>query len=125
MALVLETALTDILADALADEMDVGAGTSNMKLQTSGDVEVATINFPNPAFGNSSSGVVTLLGVPLEDASATGGVVAQFSLFDRNGDKQLEGVVAVSGADLDLSSLTVGATDTVELTAFTITVPAS
>jgi len=124
MALTLETVLRNVLADAIDTELNTGAGTSNMKLETSGDVEVATINFQNPAFGAAATGVITLSGVPLQDASATGGVVAQFSLFDRDGTKQLEGVVAVSGQDLDLSSLTVGATDTVELTSFTITVPA-
>ncbi len=124
MALTLETVLRDILADAIDNELNTGAATSNMKLETSGDVECATIDFQNPAFGNSSVGVITLQGVPLSDTSATGGTVAQFSLFDRDGTKQLEGVVQVSGADLDLSSLSVGVGDTVELTAFTITVPA-
>lgn len=124
MALTLETVLRDVLADAIDAELNIGAGTSNMKLETTGDVEVATIDFPNPAFGASSTGTITLLGVPLSDTSATGGTVAQFSLYDRDGTKQLEGVVQVSGADLDLSSLSVGATDTVELTSFSITVPA-
>jgi hypothetical protein len=96
-----------------------------MKLETSGDVEVATITFNATAFGASSGGVITLAGVPLEDASATGGVVAQFSIFNGSAAKVLEGVVAVSGQDLDLTSLTVGATDTVELTSFTITMPAT
>ena len=124
MALTLETVLRNILADAIDAELNIGAGVSNMKLETSGDVEVATIDFQNPAFGAAAAGVITLNGVPLSDTNATGGTVAQFSLYDRDGTKQLEGVVAVSGQDLDLSSLSVGATDTVELTSFTITVPA-
>ena len=124
MALTIETVLRNAMADSITAEMDTGAGTSNMKLETSGDVEVATINFQNPSFGAAASGVITLLGVTLSDADATGGVVAQFSLYDRDGTKQLEGVVAVSGQDLDLSSLTIGASDVVELTSFTITVPA-
>jgi len=123
MALTLEAVLQNILANQITTEMDTGAGTSNMKLETSGDVEVATINFQNPSFGAASAGVITLLGVPLEDSSATGGTVAQFSLYDRDGTKQLEGVVSVSGDDLDLTSLSVGATDTVELTSFSLTVP--
>lgn len=124
MVLTLETALRNALANEITAEMDTGAGTSNMKLETSGDVECATINFQNPSFGAAATGVITLLGVPLSDTSATGGTVAQFSLYNRNAAKQLEGVVAVSGQDLDLSSLSVGVGDTVELTSFTITVPA-
>lgn len=124
MALILETVLRNVLADAIDTEINTGVGTSKMQLETSGDVEVATINFQNPAFGAAAAGVITLAGTPLQDTSATGGTVAQFSLYDRDGTKQLEGVVAVSGQDLDLSSLTVGAGDTVELTSFSITVPA-
>lgn len=124
MALTLETVLRNVLADAIDNELNTGAGSSDMRLETSGDVEVATIVFQNPAFGTAATGVITLNGVPLSDTNATGGTVAQFSLYDRDGTKQLEGVVQVTGADLDLSSLSVGATDTVELTSFTITVPA-
>lgn len=124
MALTLETVLRNILADEITAQMDLGTGTSAMKLETSADGEVATIDFQNPSFGAAATGTITLLGIPLSDTNATGGTVAQFSLYDRDGTKQLEGEVAVSGKDLDLSSLSVGATDTVELTSFTITVPA-
>lgn len=124
MALTLETGMRDDLANQMDDSINVGGGTSNMKLETSGDVEVATLNFQNPAFGASATGTITLQGTPIEDTSATGGVVAQFSIFARDGVKELEGVVAVTGQDLDLTSLTVGAGDTVELTSFSITVPA-
>lgn len=126
MALTLETGLRDTLANAIDDDINFGVTDANgdMKLETSGDVEVATIQFQNPAFGAAVTGLITLLGTPLSDTNATGGTVAQFSLFNRNNLKILEGVVAVSGQDLDLSSLSVGATDTVELTSFSITVPA-
>lgn len=124
MALTLETGMRDDLANQMDDSINTGGGTSNMKLETSGDVEVATLDFQDPAFGASSTGVITLQGTPIEDTGATGGTVAQFSIYARSGTKQLEGVVAVSGADLDLTSLAVGAGDTVELTSFSITVPA-
>ncbi|MCH7993506.1 MAG: hypothetical protein IIB57_03580, partial [Planctomycetes bacterium] len=113
MALTLATVMRDDLANQMDTSINAGAGTSNMKLETSGDVEVATINFQNPAFGAASAGVITLAGTPLSDTNASGGTVAQFSIYDRDNVKQLEGVVAVSGQDLDLSSLSVGAGDTV------------
>lgn len=124
MALTLETTLRNVLANAITGELDTGATFADMRLETSADAEVATIVFLNPSFGAAATGTITLLGVPISDTSATGGLVAQFSLFDRDGTKALEGVVQVSGADLDLSSLSVGVADTVELTSFTITVPA-
>jgi len=126
MALTLETAMRDAIANALDADINFGVSDANgdLKFETTGDVEVATIEFQDPAFGAAATGVITMAGQPLTDASATGGLVAQFSIFDRNNAKVLEGVVGVSGKDINLSSLSVGATDSVELTTFTITVPA-
>jgi len=126
MALVLQTALRNDLANQIDDSINFGATDANgdLKFETSGDVAVATIEFQNPAFGAAATGVITMAGQPLSDTNAVGGTVAQFSIFDRNNLKLLEGVVLVSGGEINLSSLVVGATDTVELTTFTITVPA-
>lgn len=121
----LETNARNALADAFDDLVNTGAGTSNLKLETSGDVEVATINFQNPAFGAAAVGVITLQGVPLQDASATGGTVAQGSIYNRNGDKVSESPAGTSGTEIIMSSLVVGAGETVTLTALTVTVPAS
>ena len=123
--MVLETVARNALADAFDDIVNTGAGTSNLKLETSGDVEVATINFQNPAFGAAATGVITLAGVPLQDASATGGTVAQGSIYNRNAAKVSESVAATSGQEITMSSLTIGATEVVTLTALTVTVPAS
>jgi hypothetical protein len=121
----LETNLRNALADAIDDLVNTGAGTANLKFETSGDAEVATINFNNPAFGAAATGVITLQGTPLQDSSATGGTVAQFSIYNRNGTKVLEGTVATSGADINITSTTIAATEVVQLTSLTITVPAS
>jgi hypothetical protein len=127
MALTLEVGLQD----ALADEIDnfINAGTApELVFETSGDVDVATIILDNTnAFGSSSAGVITMTNQPLEDSNATGGETVQFSIYQNVGqtNKVLEGTVATSAADINISSTTVGATDTVELTTFTITVPAS
>ena len=124
MALTLETPLRDDLANQIDDSVNAGAGTSNLKFETSADAEVATIDFQNPAFGAAVTGVITLQGTPLEDASATAGTIAQFSIFARDGTKQLEGVVLVSGGDINITSLVIAGGDTIELTSFSITVPA-
>ena len=125
MALTLETTHRDALADAIDDEVNTGSGTATLVFETSGDVEVATIDLQNPAFGASSSGTITLAGTPLSDTNATGGTIAQFSLEDRDGTKQLEGTVATSGADINITSTTIAASETVTLSSFTLTVPAS
>lgn len=124
MALVLETASGNAVADAIDAQINTGVTQSGAKLvlETSGDVEVSLHRFDATAFGGASSGVITANSLPIDDTDADGGTVAQYSIFNRDDVKQLEGVVAVAGQDLDLSSLSVGVGDTVSLTAFTITV---
>ena len=119
----LETSARNAACDAIVDLIDAGAGAGTLVFQTSGDVEVATLTFSDPAFGAASTGTATASAIT-SDTSATGGTVAQASAFDSNAAKVIEFTVATSGADINLSSLTVGAGDTVSVSSLTITVPA-
>ncbi len=123
MALTLATVLRDDIANQIDDSINV-SGPGTLELETSGDVEVATFTFSNPAFGTSATGVLTMASAPKNDTSATGGVIAQFSIYDGASQKQLEGVVLTAGGDININHLTITATDNVELTSLTITVPA-
>ena len=126
MALTLETVMRDAISDALEADISKGVTQSAGKLviETSADAEISLHRFDQPCAGASASGTITFTGMPKDDTSATAGTAAQFSLFDRQDVKILEGVVNVTGDELDLSSLSVGAGDTVSLTAFSITTPA-
>ena len=127
MALTLETNCRNAMADAIDTLVNTGAGASEMKLETSADSEVALFTLQNPAFdaaGTGGVGIITLLGVTLSDTSAAGGVIEHFSIYNKDAAKVIEGVCATSGQDMDVTSLTVGVGDTVDLTAFTITMPA-
>jgi len=123
--------LTNDLRDDIADQIDTSMGTAcELRFETSGDAEVATITCQNPAFGPSSAGVITMAGLTLSDTSATGGTIAQFSMFDTTpspDEKQLEGTVTgiSGGGDIEITSLVIVNTEQVDLTTFTITVPAS
>lgn len=123
MAIVLESATRTALAVAILADIDTGATFAEILFETSGDAEVATIVLQNPSF-TESGGVLSAAGLPISDASATGGIVAQYTLVDRDQADILEGTVATSGGDINLTSLTIAATEEVELTAFSITVPA-
>lgn len=123
MALTLVNALKSTLADAITTA--IGAA-GYMELQTAGDVEVATLPFNNPAFNAAANGVIAVNNTPqVEDTNATGngGAVTKFKIYASGAVLQLDGVVATSGQDLDISSTIIGATDTVQLTSFSITVP--
>jgi hypothetical protein len=87
-------------------------------------VEVATLTFSDPAFGNAATGTATA-GSITSDTNATGGTIAQASAFDSDANKVIEFTCGTSGADINLSSLTVGAGDTVSCSSLTVTVPAS
>ncbi len=115
------------MRDAIADAVDTRIGaTATLELQDSGNTEIATISLGNPAFGASSTGTITLSGVPLSDTNATGGTMAKFQIKSGGTTVEISGTVSTSGADINFAGgLVVGAGDTVTLTAFTITCPAS
>lgn len=123
--MILETAMRNALANTFDDEVNTGAGTATGQFETTGDVEVATINFQNPAFNSAATGVITLNGVPLSDSSATGGVVGQFSIYDRDAGKEAELTCDTAAAEVIITSTNIAATEQVDLTSLTITVPAS
>jgi hypothetical protein len=129
MALTLESGLRDLMVNALGDAVDVGVTEAGGKLviETVADAEISLHRFADPAFDTApatATGIITLQSTPIDDTSAVAGTADQFSIYNRNDLKILEGGVAVTGEDLDLSSLVVGGGDTVSLTSFTITMPA-
>ena len=128
MSLILEDGLRTALADAIDDYINAGTAPE-LVFETAADGIVATIILDaTNAFGGASVGVITMTGQPKQDTNAVGGTTVQFSIYQnvaQGAAKVLEGAVATSASDINISSTVIGATDTVELTTFTITVPAS
>lgn len=128
MAVTLETAARNAACDAIVDLIDAGgAGTLEIKSADSsvaGTNEVATVTFSATAFGAAATGVATAASIT-DDTSATGGTAATFTIFSGAAAPILRGSVGTSGQDINLSSVTIGAGDTVSITALTVTVPAS
>lgn len=120
----LETTMRNALAAAFGDRVDEDTDEGYMELQTAADAEVATFTFQDPSFGAPSTGVITLLGVPIQDTDATGGTVAKGSIYDGANTKLAEAAAATTGEPITMSSLTVAAGETVTLTSLTVTVPA-
>jgi hypothetical protein len=126
MAITLTTAARNAACDAIVDLVDVGTTDANgdIVFMTSGSVEVATLALAAPAFGASSDGVATANAVA-NDTNATGGTVALFKIQNKDNTEIFRGAVTVSSGDINLSSLVVGATDTVSMSSLTVTMPAS
>ena len=122
MALTHPTAVRNTVADAVCDSIDTG-GAGSLIFETSGDVEVATCTFGSPAFGAASSGTCTANAIT-SDTDATGGTIAKFKIQNGSAaDAGFAGNVQTSGGDINLSSLVIGAGDTVSMSSLTYSAP--
>lgn len=128
MAVTLETATRNAACNAIVDLIDAGTGNGRLELQTAGDVEVATMDMGATAYGAASNGTASLTAT-ISDSSATGNAspVTKFKIYDEPaaGNLILTGSVGTSGADLNLTSTTISATEQVDITQLDVTVPAS
>lgn len=131
MAITHSTTTRNALANAVDAAVNTG-GAGSLEFQTSASAtgvaagstaEVATITFDTTAFGDAVSGTVTATSMPQSDTTPTGGTVGAFTIFDGNDLRIMSGTVAVSGGDINLSSLTISTGDTVTLNSLTYTAP--
>ena len=122
MALTHVTSVRNTLADTVVDLLDAGTTDANgdLVIMAAGDVEVATLALSNPAFGAASSGTATANAIS-DDTNATGGTAANFKMQDRDNGEVFRGTVTATGGggDLELSSVSIGASDTVSISSFT------
>lgn len=126
MALTHTTSTRNTIADAVVDLIDGGAGDAqgDLVFMTSGDVEVATLNMSATAFGAAASGTATAAAIS-DDTNATGGTIAKFKLQNKANTEILRGSVTATagGGDIELSSVSIGAGDTVSVSSLTYSAP--
>lgn len=111
------SAIRDTVCNAVVDALDA---SGNLVFRTSGDAEVATCPFSATAFGAASSATATANAIT-SDTNATGGTVAKFTAETSGATIIFTGAVSTSGSDINLSSLAVGASDTVSVSSLTYT----
>jgi len=124
MAVTLTTAARNAACNAVVDLIDAGAGAGTLIFQTSGDVEVATCTFSDPAFGAAATGVATASAIT-DDSSATGGTTTKARFKDSDANEVLACSVGTSGSDINMTSVIIAATEVVSVTSLTVTQPAS
>ncbi|HJY38012.1 MAG TPA: hypothetical protein VJ299_11120 [Steroidobacteraceae bacterium] len=120
----ISTAARNAACDAVVDLIDAGAAAGNLVFRTAGDVEVATLPFSDPAFGAAATGVASASTIT-SDTNATGGTTTKATLEDSDANAVITATVGTSGSDINLSSTTIGAGDTVSVSSLTVTMPAS
>lgn len=129
MAITMTTAARNAAANAVVDLIDAGAGAGTLELKSAASTvagvnEVATLTFSATAFGAAVAGVATAAAIT-DDTSATGGTAGYATAFDSDGNAVFQCLVGTSGSDINLSSVVIGAGDTVSISALTYTQPAS
>ena len=120
----ISTAARNAACNAVVDLIDGGTGAGDLVFRTSGGVEVATCPFSATAFGDAATGTAAAAAIT-DDADATGGTVAAATADDGDATEVIDFTVATSGQDIDISSTTVAASDTVSVSSLTVTMPAS
>jgi len=118
--MILQTNARNAMAQALATLHDGGT----LKLETAGNVEVATMTFAATAFGAPATGVVTAAAIG-PDAVATGGTVTKGSTYTSAAAKIVEMTAGTSGTEIILSVSNIPAGATVTVTSLQYTMPAS
>ncbi len=123
MSVVHPVSIRNALANAVVDLIDAGASAGTLVFQTSGNTEVATLMFSDPAFGDAANGTATAAAIA-SDTSATGGTIAKARAYDSDnnevfacsvstvgggGDIELNNVVVVAGQEVSITSLTYSA----------------
>lgn len=124
MAITHVTAVRNALAEEISTQVDTGTtnASGRVVIMTSGDVVVATLPMSNPAYGAASGGSITANAIT-DDTNAVGGTAALFKVVDKDASEVYRGVVTATGGggDLELSSLNIGAGDTVRITSLVYT----
>ena len=122
MAVVYSTTVKNSRLTVVRDAIDAGSAAGVLEIGTSGmGTVLATISLADPC-GSVSSGVLTFT-MPQSDTNADAtGTAAEARIKDSNGTVIISGLtVGTSGANINLSSVSITAGDTVTLNSAAIT----
>jgi hypothetical protein len=135
MAVRIATSARNAAADALVDLIDAGPAAGYVEIRTGSQPATAntaasgtllvTATLGDPAFGAAASGVATANAI----GSATGvaaGTAGWFRTYDSTGAAVHDGSVTATGGggDMTINTTTISVGLTVNITAYTVTMPA-
>lgn len=132
MAATLPTLSRNAACDAVVDLIDRGTGPGYINFLEAGGTIAAHLHFNiTAAFGAAATGVATMVTDPAvtNGSTAAGGTVSTASIYSLGGTSVMTGITCAAAAatttQIQLSTLTIGAGDTVTLSSMTVTMPAS
>ena len=108
-------------AQVVLNNLDTDLAGGTLELQTSGDVEVATVTLAAGNIFTTVSGKIGTFASTTSDASATGGVVSKFTLKRANASAEMSGTVTSTGGggDIEIEDTNVTAGTSVNMSAGT------
>lgn len=133
---VISTASQDLMCDALVDDIDASgllkifAGTQPANPNgTHSEILLAELAFSATAFGASSSGTATASAITGDSSANATNTAAWFRIGDSTLSSTsaglMDGEIGTSGSDINFNSVAFTSGSQVDVTALTITVPAS
>lgn len=131
----LATATQNAMAQAFQVRADIGSGAATVKLYSgtqpatantalSGNTLLATFTLDDPCFGSSSSGTITLAGVPRATTGVAAGTATWFRMESSDPFTICDGDVGTASATLILNTVTISVGVAVSITAGSISQPA-
>ena len=101
-----------------------GSQPANADTAITTQVLLAELRFGNPAFGASAAGAITANAITSEDSCLANGTATWFRMLKSDGTTVImDGTVGTSGANLNLSSVSLTVGTAVEVTSFVHTIP--
>ena len=129
MTITLSTNTRNVAADSIVDLIDTGNinPTGSINIYSSGlSILLVTLNFSNPAYGNSLNGSAT--GNPVANGVAlASGTASIFTAVNRNGAEIFRGTVSGTGGggDIELSSISIATSQIISISSSIFTMPAT
>lgn len=131
----LTTVARNAACNAIVDLIDAGASANGrLEITTSGGASVlAEFDFPATAYGSAGAvtpGVASLTSTISEASTPAAGTAAELHVYDETvaaggGNEIFSGTVGTSGADLNLTSVSIGVGEAIDITQLDVTVPAN
>jgi hypothetical protein len=136
MAITISTAARNAAADAIVDLLDAGSGPATIQIRSGSKPAtpataatgtlLGTLTASDPAFGNASNGVATAGAITGDSSADATGTAGYFRVLDSNGLAIMDGTITVTGGggDMTLDSVSIVAGGSINITSFTVTMPA-
>lgn len=129
MALGLSTTVRNNRLNAIRDAIDGGAGAGLLRIYdgsrpaTGGAATtlLAELTFTDPCSAGAAAGALTMSAITQDSSANATGTATWFRCVDSTGTFVCDGSVGTSGADLNLVTVSIVATQPVQVTSFVLT----